>query len=216
MQKILDLHIKSHSNFNDDFMVSYSNFEASNAIKDCCQWKDNRVLIIGPKCSGKTLIANLWRKNSEAVFLQKEDDLDSISENGRLIIDDIENFKELQLVNIINFTNEKSISLLLTATSYPIFKLSDLNSRIKSMYKILIKQPDENLIKHIIHKLFLQKQIIIPEEVINYMLSNIERTYEFINEIIDLIDKLSKVEKRKITIPFIRDIFINYYNIDAV
>ena len=208
MQGILNLGDNYQDNPND-FMVSYSNFEAHNAILNWDKW--HRLLIIGPPKSGKTLLAKIWQKNTGAVFFNNTENVDGIEYNEKIIIDNIEDFSEEILINIINFANEKSFSLLLTGVRYPSFLLRDLNSRIKATYKVVIKEPDEALLKLLIIKLFKQKQIGISEEIINFILSNVERSYELIYEVISLLDKLSKIAKRKITLPFVRAVVAKYY-----
>ncbi len=210
MQKILELE-NTYKYSNNDFIASASNIEAYSAINNWTKWQNNRILIIGSEKSGKTLLAKLWKKNAGAIFINSIDDLD---DNNRIIVDNIENFNDSTLINILNFTQEKSLPLMLTCSKYPSFELKDLNSRIKSTYKVVLKEPDEKLAKLLIEKFFKLRQISISEEIIELIYNNIERKYICIDEIVNIIDKQSIIKKRKITLQFIQEIFKKYYVIN--
>lgn len=212
MQKILELESPYKDNCDDDFITSFSNIEAYNAINNWDMWQNNRILIIGSEKSGKTLLAKLWEKNTGAIFINGLDDLD---DNERIIVDNVENYNDSTLINIINFAQEKSLSLLLTCSKYPSFNLKDLNSRIKSIYKVVLKEPDERLAKLLIEKFFRQKQISISEEIIESIYQNIERKYKSIDEVVNIIDKQSIIRKRKITLQFIQEVFKNIIPLDG-
>ena len=210
MQKILELE-NTYKYSNNDFIASASNIEAYSAINNWTKWQNNRILIIGSEKSGKTLLAKLWKKNAGAIFINSIDDLD---DNNRIIVDNIENFNDSTLINILNFAQEKSLPLMLTCSKYPSFELKDLNSRIKSTYKVVLKEPDEKLAKLLIEKFFKLRQISISEEIIELIYNNIERKYICIDEIVNIIDKQSIIKKRKITLQFIQEIFKKYYVIN--
>jgi chromosomal replication initiation ATPase DnaA len=204
MQKILELEGTYKDSCDDNFIASLSNIEAYNAINNWDMWQNNKMLIIGSEKSGKTSLAKLWEKNAGAIFINSLDDLD---DNERIIVDNVENYNDSTLINIINFAQEKSLSLLLTCSNYPSFNLKDLNSRIKSIYKVALKEPDERLAKLLIEKFFKQKQISISEEIIESIYQNIERKYKSIDEVVNIIDKQSIIKKRKITPQFIQEVF---------
>lgn len=204
MQKIL--HLKSTYKDNDDsFITSSSNIQAYNAVNNL---KNNRILVIGSPKSGKTLLAKLWKKDAGAIFFKNITDLNY---NERIIVDNIENFHDDILINIINFSQENSLSLLLTCSKYPNFNLKDLNSRMKSTYKVWLKEPDEKMVKLLIAKFFKQRQVLISQEIIHFMYQMIERKYSSINTIVNTIDKQSIIKKRKITLQFVQEILHTLY-----
>jgi chromosomal replication initiation ATPase DnaA len=199
------LNLKTTYQINEDeLIVSLANIEIYKSIFKWDKWVNNRILIIGSEKSGKTSLANLWQNTTNAKFIKNIDDLE---DNQRVIIDNIENFNETNLINIINFTQERSLSLLMTCSKYPSFKLNDLASRIKSTYKLIIKEPDENLAKLLLKKFFKQRQIKISEEIINYIYNNIQRKYSSIDQIVNLLDNQSIIQGKKLTVRFIQDVF---------
>ncbi|MSO13545.1 HdaA/DnaA family protein [Rickettsiales endosymbiont of Trichoplax sp. H2] len=203
MQRKLNLKTPYQVN-EDELIVSLANIEIYKSIFKWDKWVNNRILIIGSEKSGKTSFANLWRNTVNAKIIKN---IDNLEDNQRVIVDNIENFNELNLINIINFTQERSLSLLMTCSKYPSFKLNDLASRIKSTYKLIIKEPDENLAKLLLKKFFKQRQIKISEEVINYIYNNIQRKYSSIEQIVSLLDNQSIIQGRKLTVKFIQDVF---------
>ena len=70
-------------------------------------------------------------------------------------------------------------------------KLKDLNSRFTSFIEVGIDLPTDDLIKVILTKNFSDKQISISKKNIDYILNNIDRSYEKINLFSNLIDNLS-------------------------
>lgn len=207
MQKILNLQSDNRI-YQDELIISSSNLEAYNTIIKSNTWQNNRVLLIGPKKSGKTLLANLWKKKTGAMLLHNINDL---STNNKIIVDNLEYFRDEDLISIINFAQEKSTLLLVISSSYPIFKLKDLNSRIISTYKVIIKQPDEKLAKLLISSFFKSKQILISNDIINFIYVNIEREYSAINKILNILNEQAMIKKRKITLQFIKEIFTTSY-----
>ena len=82
-----------------------------------------------------------------AKFERQSNNIDKDHDHKGMIIDDVYNFAEIDLLNIINFTTEQSIPLLMTANEYPYFEIKDLSSRIKATYKVILKNPDISLLK---------------------------------------------------------------------
>ena len=91
----------------------------------------------------------------------------------------------------------------------PKLNLADLSSRINSVNKIEISMIDDELMKILIFKQFSNFSIVISEEVINYLVKILPREVPKILSIISEINQNSLISKRKITIPFIKQILGN-------
>ena len=104
-------------NFNsEDFYVNDNNLEASELIKLWPNWFNNAVVIYGPEKSGKSHLANIWKKNSNANIYNLENSLSlsNIDTNENLVLDNFHNFSENDeemIFHIYNQTlnNKKSI-----------------------------------------------------------------------------------------------------------
>lgn len=197
-----------------DFIESSSNKLAYKYIND---WPDNfgvlpysKVLIIkGPKSSGKSFLANLWARKSNALFLKKNHELTKsiLDHHQAFIIDGFDsNWSEKDVLHYFNILHENSKYLLITLTEIPKIKLADLSSRINSVNKIDISMIDDELMKILIFKQFSNFSITINDDVINYLVKVLPRDFLKILSIINDINRNSLETKRKITIPFIKQL----------
>ncbi len=190
----------------DDYIVSLSNIEAYKAIHSEVAWLNNILLIIGEESSGKTHLARIWQEKCNAKFLDENEDFPPLANKfANYILEDIEQIKsEEYLFHLINFVRNNSFSLLLTARSLPTFLIPDLRSRINAIQKIIIKKPDDEIIRVLLLKQFSDRQLKINPEVIDYIVTRAERSYSFIAKLVSLIDRLSLAEKKNITIPVVK------------
>jgi chromosomal replication initiation ATPase DnaA len=216
--KQLTLEMKSTDHYNDhDYIVSDCNQEAYSYIANSQNiWGispyENFLLLCGPISSGKTYLAKIWIKRVGAVILSP---LELIKRNyiinSHLIIEDIDYIDdEEQLFHFFNNRINSNYKTLFTSKSdLKDFKLQDINSRIKSINRILIKEPNEDFIKMLIIKLFSDRSIKINQDILNYLIYRLPRNYEAIYNFINNIDKESLTLKREITIPLLSKIFKN-------
>ena len=75
-----------------DFFISNSKALALAMIEDCENWPQNKHLLVGPKGSGKTHLANVWANQRETRVIASTDITEqSIEEYAAqdLVIDDI-------------------------------------------------------------------------------------------------------------------------------
>ncbi len=201
-----------------DYIVSLCNLEAYKAVQGEVVWPNNQLLIIGDESSGKTHLAKIWQEKVGATFLNDGDDFANyINKSSAFILEDIETVKsEEYLFHLINFVRNNSFSLLLTAKYLPDFLLADLKSRITAMHKILIKQPDDEMLKILLLKQFSDRQLRINNEVIEYILTRTERSFEFVAKLVNLIDQMSLSEKKGITVPMVKKVMSNSMLITSV
>jgi len=183
----------------EDFYVSPSNEEAFDFITSWPKWIKRIVNIFGPTGSGKSHLASILKSKTKCLEILPKD----LNEN---IISD---FKTKEALIIENFNEKISEELLfslwnaalqdnkyfLINSIKPInfykFKLPDLMSRIKSCLCIGIKLPSDDLISAIIAKNFSDKQIIVEEKHIDYIIKRIDRSYEKISQFILTLDRYS-------------------------
>tara|TARA_B100001029_G_C14636158_1_gene221818 strand:- start:173 stop:511 length:339 start_codon:yes stop_codon:yes gene_type:complete len=84
--------------------------------------------------------------------------------------------------------------------------LKDLSSRFKSFLDIGINLPTDDLLRVILTKNFSEKQIEITPKNIDYILKNIERSYEKINLFTNSIDNLSLTKAKPINLQLIKKV----------
>ena len=204
--------------YEQDYYVSSNNFSAYRLIESWPNWPDKWVNIYGPKGCGKTHLSNILKKKISIVeiFDAKKIDEEKISKFEKLdclIIDNYENnidenffysilnhFKQLDTYVVVNsFLPIKNMKL----------KLKDLKSRAESFVSLGIELPTDDLLRVIISKSFSDKQIEISPKISEYIIKNIERSYEKVFKFIKEIDDLSLSSGKSININLIKKVLMN-------
>jgi len=197
-----------NNNNDDDFFVNSTNFNAYNLLTK--NNFDQNIFLFGPKKSGKSHLLNIWKKNNKAIIFNNNFN-EIINFKKNIAIDNVFiNKSEEEIFHIINHCNTFNLKILITSSidilNYK-YLLPDLISRLKSFYHIKIDQPDEEMCKIFLTKLFYEKQIIIKnKEIFDYIFLRVNRTYYDIYIIVEKLDKLSLEKKRQLTIPLIKEI----------
>jgi len=183
----------------EDFYVSPSNEEAFDFISSWPKWIKRIVNIFGPTGSGKSHLASILKSKTKCLeILPKDLNENIISEfktKEALIIENFnEKISEELLFSLWNTALQDNKYFLINSirpiNSYK-FKLPDLVSRIKSSLSIGIKLPSDDLISAIIAKNFSDKQIVVEEKHIDYIIKRIDRSYEKISQFILTLDRYS-------------------------
>ena len=198
--------------FQEDFYVSESNFEAYKLIESWPKWSSRFINIFGPSGCGKTHLAEIFYKKINS-FLIKASDLNNntlsdIKTKECLILDEYKNNVDEKLFySILNQSYLSNQYIIINSLS-PIqnfeVKLSDLKSRFNSFVNIGIDLPTDELIKVIISKNFSDKQVKIESKSLEYIIKNIDRSYEAIFDLIDKLDDFSLSAGRSINIDLIK------------
>ena len=199
----------------EDYIVSSINKDAVIWLDIWPNWPSLGFIVCGPTGSGKSHLASALKTLSHGFIIEaknlEESKIDDITENKCLIIEDIHKFKsEKLLLHVYNLMTEKKNNLMFTS-NLPIsninFKLLDLKSRILSMPQINIGLPDDELLKSLLVKQFADKGVLVDFEVINYLIKRIDRSFESIIKMVSRINTLSLEKSKKITIPFLKNVF---------
>ena len=183
----------------EDFYVSPSNQEAYDFINNWPKWIKRIVNIFGPSGSGKSHLSSILKTKTKCLeILANELNEDIIFEFKTKEVLIIENFNEkipeellFSLWNIALQDNKYFLINSIKPISSYKFKLPDLTSRIKSSLNIGIKLPSDDLISAIIAKNFSDKQIMVEEKHIDYIIKRIDRSYEKISQFILTLDRYS-------------------------
>ena len=116
---------------------------------------------------------------------------------------------EKLLFTLINFIEQDNKFLIVTSKE-PIvdirFNLNDLNSRTKNFLMQSIIKPDDNLIFALILKNLSDRQILLNEKLINYIIKHIDRSYSKIFDFIYKIDEMSLKKKKSINLEIIKEV----------
>ena len=85
-------------------------------------------------------------------------------------------------------------------------KLVDLKSRINSFIYLGIELPTDDLLKVIISKTLSDKQITISPKLSEYIINNVERSYEKLFKFLKDVDELSLSTGKSININLIKKV----------
>lgn len=202
----------------EDYIITESNSFAFDLISRMIKGEINQGVISGPSFSGKTHLSKILIKNigsNESLYIDRDYKkiIEKVGSSNLIVIENIdkvlEDRSEEDLFHIINFTKESDKKLLMTSgksISNIEFKLEDLKSRLNAILEAKIMQPDDELMKLVLIKIFNDKQLLINPNVINFLKSRLERSYKSINDFIEKIDKFSLEKGKKITIALINDL----------
>jgi len=202
----------------EDYIITESNSFAFDLISRMIKGEINQGVISGPSFSGKTHLSKILIKNigiNESLYIDRDYKkiIERVGSSNLIVIENIdkliEDRSEEDLFHIINFTKESDKKLLMTSgksISNIEFKLEDLKSRLNAILEAKIMQPDDELMKLVLIKIFNDKQLLINPNVINFLKSRLERSYKSINDFIEKIDKFSLEKGKKITIALINDL----------
>ena len=201
--------------YEQDFFVSNNNFSAFKLIESWPNWPDKWLNIFGEKGSGKTHLSKILIKKikkTKLINAKKIDDkiIDEMNNLDCLIIDSFDNcINEKLLYSILNQSKQLNNFILinsLNSIKNVNFNLEDLKSRINSFIYIGIELPTDDLLKVIITKHFSEKQIIVNPKSIDFIIRNIERSYEKLFKFLKDVDELSLSTGKSININLIKKV----------
>ena len=209
----------SHKSF-ENYIVGKDNIIIEILKKSSNSESPSIVFLSGKKSSGKShlcyAVISLSNKSTYFVdeFNIKDIDCNNSNMHDLLIIDNIDkiisehNLEEKLFILINDFIlNKKCILVTSTIPLNKIqFKLPDLTSRLKWDQILEIPElTDEDKIK-VLKKNAIEKGWILPDNVSDYIIRHYRRDLYFLCNCIKFIDEASLSLKKKITIPFIKNI----------
>ena len=205
--------------YEQDYYVSSNNFSAYRLIESWPNnWPDKWVNIFGPKGCGKTHLTNILKKKINLIKILDAKAIDKvkISELNNLdclIIDNYEqNIDENYFYSILNHFKQLD-SYVVVNSVLPIKKmkieLNDLRSRADVFVSLGIDLPTDDLLRVIISKSFSDKQINLSPKISEYIIKNIERSYDKVFKFIKEIDDLSLSSGKSININLIKKVLTN-------
>ena len=199
--------------YKQDFYVSSNNFSAYKLIESWPNWPGKWLNVFGTSGSGKTHLSKILEKKIKRIKLVDAKELNNkIIENliniDCLIIDNYQNnIDERLFYSILN--QSKQLDSFVVVNSIPSlkelnFKLIDLKSRLDSFIFIGITLPTDDLLQVVISKFFSEKQIYLNPKIYEYIIKNVDRSYEKMFKFLKDVDELSLSTGKSININLIK------------
>jgi len=201
--------------YEQDFFVSSNNFSAFKLIESWPTWPGKWLNIFGASGSGKTHLSKILQKKIQKIKLIDAKDINDeiiqdLNNIDCLIIDSFKNdIDEKLLYSILNQSKQLENYVLfnsVTSLKNISFSLEDLQSRMNSFVYIGIELPPDDLLKVIISKTLSDKQININPKISDFIINNVERSYDKMFKFLKDVDELSLSTGKSININLIKKV----------
>ncbi|WP_346912480.1 hypothetical protein [uncultured Roseibium sp.] len=193
----------------DDYLVGKSNRAAFELLGAWPDWPAPVVILAGPVGSGKTHLVEAFHAETGAAVV-KASELASETVAGlvtgeAVVVEDAHRgLDETALFHLLNAARQAGVPVLITSRTWPTawgITLPDLMSRLRAAAPIEIEEPDDDLLRRVLVKLFADRQIAIDLGVVDYLVVRMERSLGVAMKVVDAIDRESLAGRAKITKP---------------
>jgi chromosomal replication initiation ATPase DnaA len=193
----------------EDFFVSASNEAAFAAIESWPDWPDPLLVMVGPEGAGKSHLAAIWAERAHAWRCAPQAisvaDVPHLVSNGALLIEDLDRaaaVDETALFHLVNAMRERGGAILVTARTDPAgwgLATPDLVSRLRRAPAASIAAPDDDLLRALLVKLFMDRQLTVDTRVIDTIILRAERSFAAASAIVEALDQAALASGRRIT-----------------
>ncbi|VDC32505.1 chromosomal replication initiator DnaA [Pseudogemmobacter humi] len=186
----------------ETFLVTPRTALALSAVDGWRDWPGGKMLLTGPRGSGKSHLAAIWAEDCGALRIDARDlaaaDLPFLAQGGAVAVEDaaaIGGSRALEeaLFHLHNLLLPQG-RLMITAATPPRdwgLVLPDLLSRMQAAAVTRLEAPDDALLSGVLVKLFADRQIQPPTALIPWLLARMPRSVGAAREIVARIDALA-------------------------
>ncbi|RYE01087.1 MAG: chromosomal replication initiator DnaA [Sphingomonadales bacterium] len=170
-----------------EFLVGESNARAVQQLERWATWPVMSALLVGPRKSGRSLLARIFAAKS-----------------GGDILDDADRMREADVFHAWNRAQGDRRPLLIVAEAAPpewAVKLPDLRSRLAASPLLEIGPPDDALMPQLIERAFARHLLHAKPDVIAWIGARIERSHI---AILRVADALESAGVQRLSIPIAR------------
>jgi chromosomal replication initiation ATPase DnaA len=202
----------------DDFLEGPSNAMALRLVERWPDWPARVVAIVGPEGSGKSHLADIWANKTGARRLSARA-LDQTAvpralATGALALENVtEPLDEVALFHLLNLAKEDDATVLLTARQPPAqwaIRLPDLVSRLRALPVVELAAPDDTLLRAVLVKLFVDRQLAVDESLIRYLVARIERSFAAARAAVAALDREALRQRRPVTRALAAELFAGH------
>ena len=199
----------------EDFLEGPSNATALRLVERWPDWPARVVAIVGPEGSGKSHLADIWANKTGARRLSARA-LDQTAvpgalATGALALENVaEPLDEVALFHLLNLAKEDDATVLLTARAPPAqwaVRLPDLVSRLRALPVVELAAPDDTLLRAVLVKLFVDRQLAVDESLISYLVARIERSFAAARAAVAALDREALRQRRPVTRALAAELF---------
>jgi chromosomal replication initiation ATPase DnaA len=195
----------------EDFLVGPANEAAYGLIEAWPDWPDTVFLLTGPPGSGKSHLASIWATRAHAWTIPAAEvaaaNVTHLVSNGALVIEDIDRAPprdEAALFHLLNLARERKHPVMITSAlgvDALGLAVADLRSRLRLAPGATILPPDEALLRAVIVKLFVDRQLVVDLSVVEAVALRIDRSLGRARAVVTELDRDALGRGRRITRP---------------
>jgi chromosomal replication initiation ATPase DnaA len=190
----------------EDFFSAPSNALALQAIEGWENWPGRKLILVGPEGAGKTHLAHIWAAMTGALILSAGGLTDGnfLQLFGQpVVVEDADRIgpAEPELFHLHNLVTAGS-ALLMTARTPPRdwgLTLPDLISRMQAAPIARLEGPDDALLSAVLVKLFADRQVTVPPNLIPYLVARMPRSVGAARALVTELDARALAAGRPIT-----------------
>lgn len=154
------------------------------------------LVLVGPEGSGKSALMKEWLARMDGNPLAAGvDDVQDLDAEG-----------QANLFHHIN-RNRESGGAMVVCSRVPVKDLNvvaDVVSRLMAGQQVEVEAPDDADLARLAQRWAAERQVVLPESVVEYLLARAERSAHVLQGLVDALDALSLEEKRAVTVPLAR------------
>jgi chromosomal replication initiation ATPase DnaA len=199
----------------ENFFISQSNEQAFEMIELWPNWPDPLLILIGPAGAGKSHLGAIWVAHASAAVQSASSlsavDIGALASKGPLLIEDADAIGggEAQLFHLVNIMRERGTALVLTAKTQPDcwnLRTADLLSRLRLAPSVAIGLPDDELMRAVLLKILIERQLVVDTSIISYIALRLERSLGAARSFVDALDREALARQTRITKAIARDV----------
>ncbi len=199
----------------EDFLVSPSNAQAWETFESFPNWPDRVLLLLGPTGAGKSHLGAIWATQVGARTLPASQlpmaDLQALARAPGILLEDAGGgvASEKELFHLLNLVRESGSFMVITARHWPDswgLATRDLLSRLRLAPAVEISEPDDALVRAVLVKLFVDRQLVVDTSVVEYLAVRIERSLDAARAIVEELDREALARGKPITRPVAADV----------
>jgi chromosomal replication initiation ATPase DnaA len=198
----------------EDFVPSLASAPALAFIDAWPSWPVTTAALHGPSGSGKSHLAAIWQARSGAQIVSAKELSGSFVRDPALpvIVEDVDSAhvsptRDAALFGLLEHA-QANTPVLMTGHEPPSAwktSLPDLASRFGALLAFPLWAPDDELLAAIARKLFNDRQLAVPDAVIERMVKSLERSPAAMRDFVAQADERALAESRPINLALVRD-----------
>jgi len=189
----------------DRFVISSPNRDAVEMLDGWPNERGGALALIGPPGAGKSHLAATWAERTGAEIITQEalNAYEPAERSGAMLLDGADAAPHGEaFFHLLNRAQTGGSCLLLTGRAAPLswpVEVADLRSRLNALPVIEIGEPDDAILRGLLLKLFQERNIRPPQDLLAYLLLRMERSAPAAEAIVAALDEAASMEHRAVS-----------------